>query len=125
NELYTGFAPKSTIVAQRFSGILWNAPNYVQDFGMTITNNSYGDITDCSGFGIYDLASRIMDQHAFLMPGLQHVFAAGNSGNENCSPYPVKFGTVLGGYQSAKNLIAVGNIDAAGVVYNNSSRGPV
>ena len=125
NELYTGFAPRSTIIAQRFSGILWNAPTYVQDFGMTITNNSYGDVTDCNGFGVYDLASRVMDQQAFMMPNLQHVFAVGNSGSEICSPFPAKYGTVLGGYQAAKNIICIGNIDADGVVYNNSSRGPV
>ena len=38
-ELYTGYAPKATLLAQYFSGIFTEAPAYVQDFGMVITNN--------------------------------------------------------------------------------------
>lgn len=125
NERYTGFAPKSTIIAQRFSGILANAPTYVQDHGMTITNNSYGNVTECSGLGSYDLISRALDQQAFMMPNLQHVFAVGNSGDSACSPYPAGFSNVLGGYQTAKNVISVGNTDTTGLLFSNSSRGPV
>ena len=38
-EKYTGFAPKSKMIAQVFSNILTNSPVYVQDYGMVITNN--------------------------------------------------------------------------------------
>jgi hypothetical protein len=126
NELYKGYAPKATIITQYFSGIWQNAESYVNDYGMVLTNNSYGAIVgDCSYNGLYDLYSYILDQQAFDYPYLQHVFAAGNSGADVCSPYPSGFKTVLGSYQSAKNIIAVGATDSAGVIANFSSKGPV
>ncbi len=125
-EIYQGFAPKSKILVQTFSNILAYAPTYVQNNGMVITNNSYGNVTDdCATFGVYDLYSRIMDQQAFQMPSLQHVFAAGNSGLYTCSPYLPGFSNVLGGYQTAKNTITVGNISESGLISSTSSEGPV
>lgn len=126
NELYRGYAPKATIVAQAFSGILDNTPAYVQDYGMVITNNSYGNVVnDCKTFGVYDLYSRVMDQQMNRFPNLQHVFAAGNSGAYNCSPYLTGYSNVLGGYQTAKNIIAVANTSNLGVLNASSSKGPV
>ena len=62
-ELYKGFAPRATIIAQYFSNIISNTPAYIQDYGMVITNNSYGNIVDdCSSFGVYDLYSSVTDQ---------------------------------------------------------------
>ncbi|MGZ8554407.1 MAG: S8 family serine peptidase, partial [Chitinophagaceae bacterium] len=119
-EVYTGYAPKSKIITQFFSGILAYAPEYVQDHGMVITNNSYGNPDGCASYGVYDLVSRFLDQQAFQLPNLQHVFSAGNSGNANCSPYPAGYANVLGGYQSSKNPICVGSND-----FGNSSKGPV
>ena len=117
NELYKGYAPKATIISQYFSGIWQNAASYVQDYGMVLTNNSYGAITgDCSYNGLYDLYSAILDQQALDFPYLQHVFAAGNSGADDCPPYPSGFKTVLGSYQSAKNVLTVGATDSAGIV---------
>ncbi|HLG38331.1 MAG TPA: S8 family serine peptidase, partial [Chitinophagaceae bacterium] len=125
-ELYTGYAPKARIINQTFSGILANAPVYVQDDSMMITNNSYGvDESDCATFGVYDLYSRFADQMAFDLPKLQNVFASGNSGNSSCGGYPFSFHTVLGSYQSSKNPIVVGNTSNNGIVYISSSRGPV
>ena len=125
NEMYRGYLPKATIVSQLFNGIWINASTYVADYNMVITNNSYGGALGCENNGVYDLASYIIDQQAFEMPHLQHVFAAGNSGNSTCAPYPKGFRTVLGSYQSAKNSICVGNSDWTGVLSNPSSRGPV
>ena len=124
-EQYRGFAPKATIVSQDFSNILAYAPVYVHDYGMVITNNSYGIVAGCSTKGTYDIYSYIMDQQAFDMPSLQHVFAAGNSGSNTCTPYPAGFHTVLGGYQSAKNTLSVGDADYFGNISYNSSKGPV
>src|SRR5205085_9398048 len=94
--------------------------------GMVITNNSYGAVTgDCSYSGTYDLYSAILDQQAFDFPYLQHVFAAGNDGTVSCPPYPSGFKTVLGSYQSAKNILSVGATDSAGSIANFSSKGPV
>jgi hypothetical protein len=125
-EKYAGYAPKAKIVSQFYSKILANAPVYVQDFGMVITNNSYGNnVADCSTFGEYDLNSYILDQQAFQLPYLQHVFATGNSGTMNCAPFTTGFGNVLGGYQAAKNVISVGNTTMEGVIAPTSSKGPV
>jgi len=126
NEKYKGFAPRATIVAQAFSAILANAPAYVNDYGMVVTNNSYGNVVDdCETFGVYDIYSRIMDQYAYDMPYLANVFASGNSGAFNCSPYLNGFSNVLGGFQTAKNLLTVGATSELGVIAGFSSKGPV
>ncbi|MEO7394539.1 MAG: S8 family serine peptidase, partial [Chitinophagaceae bacterium] len=125
-ELYTGYAPKATLINQFYSNIILNAPTYVKDYGMVVTNNSYGTVVgDCEYNGLYDLASRIVDQQAFDLPELQNVFAAGNDGTLNCAPYPVGFKTVLGGFQSAKNVLTVGSTNYKGDVSLFSSKGPV
>lgn len=125
-ELYEGYAPKATILSQYYSGIFSNAEAYVQDYGMVITNNSFGTVTtDCYYNGLYDLTSRILDQQAIDFPELQQVFAAGNDGSLTCSPYPAGFKTVLGGYQSAKNVLVVGSTDYKSTISAFSSRGPV
>ena len=126
NERYTGYAPKATLIVQEYSKIFAFAPAYVKDFGMVITNNSYGeDVNTCETFGEYNLYSYILDRQAFQMPYLQHVFAAGNSGSASCSPYPTNFGNVLSGYQTAKNVISVGNTSSNSLISSSSSRGPV
>jgi hypothetical protein len=127
NEKYTGYAPKATILSQYFSNILNSAPAYVQDFGMVITNNSYGtDPLTCYDFGEYILYSSIVDQQALDMPFLQSVFAAGNSGvNTICASPQPGFANILSGFQSAKNVITVGNTSATGIIDPGSSKGPV
>ncbi len=125
NELYRGYAPKATIISQVFSGILTNAAAYVKDYGMVITNNSYGNINECDYHGLYDLYSRILDQQAFDLPYLENVFAAGNSGSTSCLPGVKGFRTVYGGYQSAKNVITVGATNDSGALAGLSSKGPV
>lgn len=125
NEKYKGYAPKATLVAQYYSKIHTNASTYVKDFGMVITNNSYGVTPSvCSDFGEYTLSSYMLDQQAFDMPYLQHVFAAGNSGNTAIS-CAVGFGNVLSGYQTAKNVLTVGNTTVNGQIVSGSSKGAV
>jgi hypothetical protein len=124
-ERFKGYAPKSKIISQQFSNILAYSPAYVNDHGMVITNNSYGNVVDeCATFGVYDLYSRIMDDISFLLPNLQNVFAAGNSGQMSCAPYPSTYRTILGAYQSAKNVISVGNVSELSILSPASSRGP-
>lgn len=123
--LYRGYAPKATIVSQGYLGIVLNAPAYVNDYRMVITNNSYGDNIDCGYYGTYDLYSRLLDQIAFDLPNLINVFAAGNSGAGTCFPYSAGYHTVLGGYQSAKNVLTVGSTTDSALLAPGSSRGPV
>ena len=125
SEQARGFAPNATIISQAFTGILNNAAAYVQDYNMVLTNNSYGNVVGCENNGLYDLYAQVMDRYALELPYLQHVFATGNSGNDECGPYPKGFGTVLGGFQTAKNTLSVGSTTAAGLVANGSSKGPV
>jgi subtilisin family serine protease len=125
-EQYAGYAPKSVLISHGLSGILANASTYVTDYGMVVTNNSYGDVTgDCDYMGYYDLLSRVLDQMSIDLPNLQNVFAAGNDGGLTCLNYPSAFRTVLSGYQSAKNVLTIGATDRIGVVTSFSSRGPV
>lgn len=127
NELLRGYASKATVISQMMSSIIYHTPTYVQDYGMVITNNSYGNNFGCGygQYGEYNMFSQILDQHAFDFPYLQHVFAAGNDGYLTCGPYPAGYHTTFGSYQSAKNVLTVGATDWAGGWSGNSSRGPV
>ena len=121
-----GYAPKARLIVQYFNQIFDFAPQYVRDEGMVVTNNSYGAIVNECGYnGLYDLYSRAWDQQAFDLPELLHVFAAGNSGTLTCPPYATGFKTVLGSYQSAKNVLTVGATQFTGDIASFSSRGPV
>lgn len=121
-----GFAPKARIVSQWFSGVWENAATYTQSYNMVVTNNSYGSITgDCEYAGVYDLYSRLLDLQAVDYPQLLHAFASGNDGDNTCAPFPKAYHTVLGGYQSAKNIITVGRTDYTQVSSTSSSSGPV
>ena len=93
---------------------------------MVITNNSYGAQSgDCDFYGVYDLYSQVLDQQATTFPNLLNVFASGNSGDDVCSPLPQHYSTVLGSYQSAKNVITVGRTDYNQLASGSSSSGPV
>ena len=128
NELYAGYAPKSTLINQVFSGIWLNAAAYYNDHRMVISNNSYGNESlDCAYSGFYDFTARFLDAQAFSLPKVTHVFASGNSGIGfplDCTPFPAGYKSVLGGYQVAKNVLTVGNVYADNVIFPQSSRGP-
>jgi hypothetical protein len=124
--LSRGYAPGATIISQLFSGIYTNAAAYVNDYNMVVTNNSYGNIVGEPSYeGAYDLYSNILDQQAYQLPNLLHVFAAGNDGNIIVPPYIPKYGNVLSGYQSAKNVLTVGRTDRTMYASGSSSSGPV
>lgn len=126
NEKYRGYAPRSEIVLRSRYHIWDDASQLVRNYGMVVTSNTYGGSGGCGGFGSYTYNSLALDQQAFEYPYLQHVFAAGNSGlSTNCEVSPAGFGTVLGDYQSAKNVLTVGNAQASGIINPSSSKGPV
>lgn len=119
NPLYQGMAPHSTIVSQYFSDILANAPVYVSDYDMVLTNNSYTDYPGgCAYEGVYDALAYATDAQLYQNPYLLHMFASGNDGSLTCSPYPFQFGTVKSGFQCAKNALVVGQVDNTN--YGNS-----
>lgn len=121
-----GVASKATIINQLFNGIWLNAASYIQDFGMVLTNNSYSATeADCQNNGVYDLYSQMLDEQAMTYTQLLHVFAAGNSGDDVCTPLPQHYNTIMGGYQPAKNVITVGRTDYNLLSSGSSSSGPV
>ncbi len=121
-----GYAPEAHVIVRNFSDILWDAPQYISDYGMSLTNNSYGaGLSDCVYFGDYDGTSAGLDAMMYDHPSLLHVFAAANSGGLTCTPYPFRYATIAGGYQPAKNVLTVGAITNMDANAGFSSRGPV
>lgn len=126
-ERFRGVAPKSRLIVDYFDLILAKTPTYFNDYGMTITNNSYyNGLAGCIGDGEYNELSVYVDQQIYSNPFLQHVFAAGNDGGKNCLPYPTSFATIKSGYQVGKNVLDVADYHVGTDALNpTSSRGPV
>jgi hypothetical protein len=96
------------------------------DHNMTISNNSYSVLAaDCDYSGTYDGYSYLVDTLALQYPNVLHVFASGNDGWMDCSPYPHGFATVAGGYQPAKNNVVVGSMTDFLAEADDESRGPM
>ena len=92
---------------------------------MVLTNNSYGTSFNCNTNGSYNYSAQTLDWQLREFPELLHIYAAGNSGGGTCDPYPTGYKTVLRYYQSAKNVLTVGNVGEDRIISNSSSRGPV
>ncbi|MFT4061798.1 MAG: S8 family serine peptidase [Edaphocola sp.] len=127
DQSYAGAATEVHLVEDYFSQILSNGDTYHQDFDMMLSNNSYGNVVgNCSYAGTYDLYSQYCDQQLMDNPQLLTVFASGNDGSNTCSPFPSGYATVLGAYQTAKNVLTVGAaVKVPGITEANfSSKGP-
>jgi subtilase family protein/type IX secretion system substrate protein len=112
NPLYQGMAPHAMLISQYYGDILANAPTYVTDYDMTLTNNSYTYYDyGCIYDGEYDAFAYTVDAQLYSYPYLTHVFAAGNDGSYTCSPFPTQFATIKSGFQCAKNIVCVGWIN--------------
>jgi hypothetical protein len=120
---FKGMAPECTLINDLATYILTHAREYYNKYGMVITNNSYAiaSYPACSHYGSYD---GFVDQIALEAPNVAHVCAAGNSGDEVCNPFPQHYHTILGGGQSAKNIITVGRTDYNQLPSGSSSSGP-
>ena len=124
---YKGMAPHATLISQYFSDILSNAPIYVGDNDMVLTSNSYTAYgSGCFDDGAYDALSNFMDAQLLTYPDLLHNFASGNDGGYTCSPYPIGYYSIKSGYQAAKNVLTIGNLDNSSyIISSGSSSGPV
>lgn len=120
-----GMAPSSNLVIQKTTSIISNAQTYYDNHGMVMTNNSYGVGYNCMTNGTYNYSSNNLDWQMRQMPELLHVYAAGNSGYSVCGNYPNGYKSVLRYYQSAKNVLTVGNVRQSRVLNGGSSKGPV
>jgi hypothetical protein len=127
NPKYKGMAPRAGIVAEYFSDILVRTPQYISQYGMVLTNNSYHSSTPgCDGTGTYDALSNYIDVQMVNNPSLLHVFASGNDGTLTCGVYPPSYATVRAGFQSSKNALVVGQYNNSNdLIGDGSSRGPV
>ncbi|MBC7849685.1 MAG: S8 family serine peptidase, partial [Chitinophagaceae bacterium] len=125
NPRLKGHAFRSKLYINILDGIIRSTPEYYSQYGMVITNNSYGlNIRNCDVFGGYTSASYAIDQQMNMLPKVLHVFAAGNDGFTSCLPYPSGYRTIQSGYQASKNVLTVGGTSKDAEV-QNFSRGPV
>lgn len=125
NPIHRGMAPSSNLIIQKTTSIISNAQTYFDDHGMVMTNNSYGVGYNCETNGTYNYSSNSLDWQMREMPELLHVYAAGNSGYSVCGNYPDGYKSVLRYYQSAKNVLTVGNVRQSRELNGGSSKGPV
>lgn len=125
NPRHRGIASESEIITQKTSLVTYYTPDYYANYGMVLTNNSYGTTSNCELNGSYNYSSQSLDLQLNDFPEILHVFAAGNSGWETCGDYPKSYHTVLRYYQASKNVLTVGNVKDTRVINPNSSRGPL
>lgn len=122
----SGIADEVEMITNNFSDIIVHSPVYMADYGMVITNNSYGsNLGNCTLMGDYTSTSALIDQQMTDHPELLHVFSAGNNGSTTCNPYPQGYATVLGSYQASKNALIVGSCSPTDALSGFSARGPV
>ena len=119
-----GFAPNAGLVVEKTSSIIYASQDFHDNYGMVLTNNSYGSSFDCETNGAYNYTSFTLDKQLRDMPHLMHVFAAGNNGSATCDGFPQGYSTVLKYYGAAKNVLTVGSVDEALSLASSSSKGP-
>lgn len=124
NERYRGYASKATMISESQGQIVSRTPVYFRDYGMVVTNNSYGGSGGCEYNGMYEMASRSIDIMSLSYQQVLHVIAAGNNGSWNCTPFPQSFYTIVPGFQSAKNVLTVGALNDTGTAAAFTSKGP-
>jgi len=125
NPIHKGMAPECELVIQKTTSIINNTETYYDEHDMVMTNNSYGVGYNCLTNGTYNYSSNNLDWQSREMPLLLHVFAAGNNGFSVCGDYPAGYKSVLRYYQSAKNVLTVGNVKEDRILNGGSSKGPV
>lgn len=119
-----GMAPKASVYTNQAGAFLLAMATNYSTLGMVLTNNSWGVAGACASFGAYNSTSRALDIEMRNVNNVLHVFAAGNSGGTSCAPAPAGFKTILPYYQTAKNLLTVGNMAYTETISASSSKGP-
>ncbi len=101
--------------------VIDDAPVDHPTLGVMVTNTSYSNGCNAG----YTSFANTADDQANQMPGLLHVFSAGNAGTSDCGYGAGSgWGNVTGGIKIGKNVLAVANLDNDGNLQNSSSRGP-
>ena len=118
--------PNVKLLDHLYDNVLTATGAMYNGYDMTLSNNSYTITTGtCTYAGTYDVYSAFLDTLSWEYPFVQHVFASGNDGGLNCSPYLNGFANVGGGYQPSKNIIVVGSMTSFLQQAGDESRGPV
>jgi hypothetical protein len=126
-----GFAPHVKLIDHLYNRVWERTGAMSTAYNMSVTNNSYSArgapnaAVFCAYAGTYDAYAQALDSIALLYPNVLHVFAAGNDGTTNCSPYAAGYGNIVGGYQAAKNIIVVSNGRKHLDLNWGSSKGPL
>lgn len=95
-------------------------PDLYTNEGVVITSKSYSDGCNAG----YSNLARSLDEMTNDLNAIIHVFSAGNDGASDCGYGPAGWGNITGGHKSAKNVIAVGNLNNYDNINSSSSRGP-
>jgi len=95
--------------------------SHYYNYNIYITSTSYSDGCNAG----YTARTRTVDQQAYNLDRLIHVYSAGNSGTSNCG-YGAgsNWGNITGGHKMGKNVITVGNVTLTDGLATSSSRGP-
>ncbi|MEO1628358.1 MAG: S8 family serine peptidase, partial [Bacteroidota bacterium] len=119
-----GVAPEGQIILAQNFDIIANAGLLQSQYGMVVTNNSYGPFLKCEREDNVNVFTEIIDKSLRELPEMLHVFAAGNFGNLSCEGRTEGFFNLSPSYAVAKNILTVGSVDINGEIAFNSSRGP-
>lgn len=121
-----GMAAEANIIAHTLNTgeyITYEMFRAVQNHGITITQNSYGEsFIACPTGSIYNVNDRTRDQLVNTFPELLHVFAIGNSQTYCFNDHGNAYGSTAG--NCGKNTITVGAVTENDVMTNFSSWGP-
>lgn len=120
-----GMATGARMVNLQTSSVISMGEHLVQNEGISLTNNSYGQPLQCSRSGLYNATSSFMDEQIYANPTLLHIVASGNQGGSACNGYPIGFQTIAEGYPVSKNGLTVGAVLGKDEFAWFSSMGPV
>jgi hypothetical protein len=118
-----GMAPKAEVYVHNFFGdIIQEMRDSYTNQGIRVANHSYnlGAAFQCDAFYSYDAASAAIDDFALEKSDLLQVLAAGNS----AGPCPFDYENIVPGFQYAKNVVTVGNLQNNETLYPGSAKGP-
>jgi hypothetical protein len=119
-----GVAPAAEISPADFSTLLPEPDAYYQSGDIAVQNHSYGVGIE----SFYGADAAMYDASAISVPGLLHVFSAGNRGNAAPPTGPYQglagFANLTGSFKMSKNSLSVGALDSFIQAEPLSSRGP-
>lgn len=118
-----GMAPGAELIVFPASNYPGFDSIYQHYFSMEtrVTSTSYSNGCNAG----YTTLAQIMDHQVRTLPGLMHVFSAGNNGIYDCGYGAGSgWGNITGGHKAGKNVMAVANLDYQDQLANSSSRGP-